>query len=91
MIILIILLNINKFIFRYRPEPVVENDIKKYSKKKRLRQFRKKLELLEEQNPPEYNSWSIKSIRRKINEEGKNKKVNDNNNKKKKQKRKKNE
>jgi len=31
----------------YRPEPVVENDLKKYSKKKRLRQFRKKIELLE--------------------------------------------
>ncbi|CAI2165293.1 15134_t:CDS:10 [Funneliformis geosporum] len=41
----------------YRPEHVIENDLKKYSKKKRLRQFRKKLELSEEQNPPENNSW----------------------------------
>ncbi|CAI2164808.1 298_t:CDS:10 [Funneliformis geosporum] len=53
----------------YRPEHVIENDLKKYSKKKRLRQFRKKLELSEEQNPPENNSWSIKSIKRKINEQ----------------------
>ncbi|RIA98498.1 KRI1-like family C-terminal-domain-containing protein [Glomus cerebriforme] len=53
----------------YRPEHVVENDLKKYSKKKRLKQFRKKLELLEEQNPPEHNSWSIKSIKRRINEQ----------------------
>jgi len=45
----------------------VENDLKKYSKKKRLRQFRKKIELLEGKNPPKHNSISIK---RKINEGG---------------------
>ncbi|CAG8674196.1 16065_t:CDS:10, partial [Funneliformis mosseae] len=67
----------------YRPEHVIENDLKKYSKKKRLRQFRKKLELSEEQNPPENNSWSIKSIKRKINEQKeRGKKSDEKNNKK---------
>ncbi|CAG8591744.1 16690_t:CDS:10 [Racocetra fulgida] len=54
-----------KKIAPYRPEHLVENDIKKYSKKKRLQKFRKKLELLEENNPPISNSWSIKSVKRK--------------------------
>ncbi|GBC07159.1 hypothetical protein RclHR1_00730008 [Rhizophagus clarus] len=36
----------------YRPEPIVENDLKKYSKKKRLKQFRKKLELGEKNSEP---------------------------------------
>ncbi|PKK79571.1 Krr1-domain-containing protein [Rhizophagus irregularis] len=52
----------------YRPEPVVENDLKKYSKKKRLRQFRKKLDL-SEKSPPKYKSKNSKSIKRKVNEE----------------------
>ncbi|CAG8763231.1 7817_t:CDS:10, partial [Cetraspora pellucida] len=52
-----------KKIAPYRPEHLVENDIKKYSKKKRLQKFRKKLELLEENDPPTSNSWSIKSMK----------------------------
>ncbi|CAG8488441.1 16127_t:CDS:10 [Dentiscutata erythropus] len=54
-----------KKIAPFRPENLVEKDIKKYSKKKRLQKFRKKLELLEEDNPPISKSWSIKSIKRK--------------------------
>ncbi|CAG8692724.1 4137_t:CDS:2, partial [Dentiscutata heterogama] len=54
-----------KKIAPYRPENLVEKDIKKYSKKKRLQKFRKKLELLEEDNPPISKTWSIKSIKRK--------------------------
>ncbi|CAG8642473.1 2700_t:CDS:2 [Acaulospora colombiana] len=46
----------------FRPEHLVANDIKKYSKKKRLQQFRQKLELSEINNPPEDKAWSIKSI-----------------------------
>ncbi|CAG8661826.1 13530_t:CDS:2, partial [Acaulospora morrowiae] len=49
----------------FRPEHLVENDVKKYSKKKRLQQFRKKLELLEADNPPEDKAWSIKAFKRK--------------------------
>ncbi|RHZ78788.1 hypothetical protein Glove_156g13 [Diversispora epigaea] len=49
----------------FRPDNVVNKDIKKYSKKKRIREFRKKLERAEIDNPPENKSWSIKSIKRK--------------------------
>ncbi|CAG8547024.1 535_t:CDS:10 [Diversispora eburnea] len=52
----------------FRPDNVVNKDIKKYSKKKRIREFRKKLERAEIDNPPENKSWSIKSIKRKKHE-----------------------
>lgn len=45
----------------------MENDLKKYSKKKRLRQFRKKFDL-SEKSPPKHNSNNSKSIKRKVNE-----------------------
>ncbi|CAG8473292.1 46098_t:CDS:10 [Gigaspora margarita] len=54
-----------KKIAPYRPEHLVEKDVKKYSKKKRLQKFRKKLELLEEDSPPITKAWSIKTIKRK--------------------------
>ncbi|CAG8438802.1 8730_t:CDS:10 [Ambispora leptoticha] len=49
----------------FRPASVVRKDLKKYSKKKRLQQFRKKLENLEREQPPPNSSWSIKTIKRK--------------------------
>ncbi|CAG8594429.1 8945_t:CDS:2, partial [Scutellospora calospora] len=54
-----------KKIAPFRPKNLAREDVKKYSKKKRLQQFRKKLEILEESNPPTDKAWSIKSAKRK--------------------------
>ncbi|KAG9307776.1 hypothetical protein G9A89_023341 [Geosiphon pyriformis] len=50
----------------FRPEQSVKNDEKKYSKKKRLQQFRKKLKRLEREQPLPNKSWSVENIKRKM-------------------------